>query len=78
MNLSYDPRYNVAYLRLREKTGQVETIHVSEELNVDLTPDGTIYGVELLNANHQLWDLAGGNLVVENEATGARIEVPLP
>ncbi|MFS0517688.1 hypothetical protein ACEYW6_23645 [Nostoc sp. UIC 10607] len=23
-------------------------------MNVDIAPDGTIYGIELLNANHQL------------------------
>ena len=27
MKLSYDPKYNVAYLRLHEKTGQVTTIN---------------------------------------------------
>ena len=54
MKLSYDPRYNIAYIRLREKTAEVETIRVSDELNVDLAPDGTVYGIELLNANEQL------------------------
>ena len=29
MKLTYDPRYNVAYIRLREHSGQVETIRVS-------------------------------------------------
>jgi uncharacterized protein YuzE len=46
----YDPRYNIAYLRFGEKRTGVETIRVSDELNVDLSPDGTIYGIELLNA----------------------------
>jgi uncharacterized protein YuzE len=78
MNLSYDPRYNIAYLKLREKTLQVQTIKVSEEINVDLSPDGTIYGIELLDANRQLQNLAGGKLVIENEATGGRTEVVLP
>ena len=27
MKLTYDPRYNIAYLRLHEKTEQIETIH---------------------------------------------------
>lgn len=39
MKLTYDRRYNVAYLRLHEKTEQVETIRVSDELNVDIAPD---------------------------------------
>ena len=54
MKLTYDPRYNIAYLRFHEKTEQVETIRVSDELNVDLAPDGTVYGIELLNANEQI------------------------
>ncbi len=39
MKLTYDPRHNIAYLRLHEKTAQVETIRVSDELNVDIAPD---------------------------------------
>jgi uncharacterized protein YuzE len=64
MKLSYDPRHNVAYIRLREKTAEVETIRVSDELNVDLAPDGTVYGIELLNANEQLRAGDDGRLVV--------------
>ena len=40
MKLTYDPRYNIAYLQLHEKTAQVETLHISDELNIDLAPDG--------------------------------------
>jgi uncharacterized protein YuzE len=78
MKLTYDPRHNIAYLYLLEKGSQVETVRVSDELNVDLTPDGTIYGIELLNANEQLAGLLPGKLVVENEATGESAEVSLP
>lgn len=77
MRLTYDPRYNIAYLYLKEKPAQVETIHVSEELNIDLAPDGTIYGIELLNANEQLRGVDGGKLRVINDATGKEIEVTL-
>ena len=78
MKLSYDPRYNVAYLRLHAKTAEVETIHVSDEINVDLAPDGTVYGIELLNANVQLAREDAGQLVLQNEATGERTTVKLP
>ncbi len=76
MRLSYDPRHNVAYLRFQDKTTEVQTIRISEELNVDLAPDGTVYGVELLNANEQLRG-EDGQLVVVNEASGESILVPL-
>ena len=77
MKLTYDPRRNIAYIRLQEKTPQAETIHVSDELNIDLAPDGTVYGIELLNANQQLGAADGGALVVVNEAVGDRHEIPL-
>lgn len=77
MKLTYDPRYNVAYIHLREKTTEVETIRISEELNVDLAPDGTVYGIELLNANEQLVPGADGKLVVVNEERGQTTEIAL-
>lgn len=54
MKLNYDPRYDIAYLRLRQKTTEIETIQISDELNIDLSPDGKVYGIEFLNANEQL------------------------
>jgi uncharacterized protein YuzE len=77
MKLTYDPRYNIAYLRFAEKTTPVETIRVSDALNVDMAPDGTIYGIELLNANEQLLAQDHGTLVVVNESLGERSEIPL-
>ena len=77
MKLIYDPRYNIAYIRLHEKRTEVETIKISDELNVDIAPDGTIYGIELLNANEQLRKEDKGKILVINEATGEQTEVPL-
>jgi uncharacterized protein YuzE len=78
MKLTYDARHNIAYLRLHEKAGrQVETIRLSDELNVDLAPDGTVYGIELLNANEQLRGEDGGNLILVNEAEGKQQRIPL-
>jgi len=77
MKLTYDPLRNIAYLSLQEKDAAVETIRVSDELNVDLAPDGTVYGVELLNANEQLGASDDGVLVVVNEAVGDRREIRL-
>ena len=78
MKISYDPRQNIAYIRLREKRAEVETVRVSDELNVDLAPDGSIYGIELLNANDQLARGDAGRLLVVNEVSGQQSEVQLP
>lgn len=77
MKLTYDPRYNIAYIRLQEKKAEVETIRISDELNVDVAPDGTVYGIELLNANEQLFTEDQGKLVVINEALGGQQEISL-
>jgi uncharacterized protein YuzE len=77
MQLSYDPKHNIAYLRLQERVPEVETIRISDSVNIDLTPDGTLYGIELLNANEQLQAGDNGKLIAINEALGNRQEVLL-
>ena len=77
MKLTYDRDRNIAYLRLRPKGSEVETIQVSDELNVDIAPDGSVYGIELLNANEQLRAADDGKLVLVDEATGKQFELPL-
>ncbi len=77
MKLVYDPRYNVAYLRLQEKTAQVQTLRLSDELNVDIGPDGTVYGIEMLDANEQLRGEDQGKLIIVNQALGETREIPL-
>jgi uncharacterized protein YuzE len=78
MKLTYDPRYNIAYLRFHEKTALVETLHLSDELNVDIAPDGTVYGIEMLNAKQQLTSEDDGNLIVVNEALAQTYKLALP
>ena len=77
MKLTYDPRHDIAYIRIRAKTAKVETIQVGDDVNVDLAPDGTVYGIELLNANEQLRGGDGGRLVVYDEERGEERELPL-
>jgi len=77
MKFTYDPRYNIAYIRFHEKNTQVETIQISDELAVDIAPDGVVYGIELMNANEQLASEDMGKLLVVNEATGKKTELQL-
>jgi uncharacterized protein YuzE len=48
---------------------------VSEEMNVDLSPDGKVYGIELLNAREQL--MKGKKISFVDESTGKAFELPL-
>jgi uncharacterized protein YuzE len=77
MELSYDSKFNIAYIRLRDKVEEVETIKISEELNIDISPDGKVYGIELLNAGDQLGMLEGKPFTFINEAENTKTEVQI-
>ena len=75
MKLTYDPKYNIAYIGFREKTEEVTSIKISDELTIDLSSDGKVYGIELLNANEQLQNEPFHNLLLENSSNGKHKEV---
>ena len=77
MKFTYDRRFNVGYISFKKKQNDAESVRVSDELVVDLAPDGTVYGIELLNANEQLKCEDTGELVVINEETSQNSELPL-
>jgi len=57
------------------KIAEVETIRISDEINIDLMPDGKIYGIELMNADEQLNLERDRELVFVNEMTGKTSEM---
>jgi len=75
MKLTNDADMNIAYIRFRAKRGKVRTVSVSDELNVDIAPDGSIYGLELLNANEQLGVRRSKKLIVENGVSGESLQL---
>ena len=74
MEVTYDPRYNIGYIRFAEGVSEVDAIKVSESLNVDVSPDGKVCGIELLDATKQLG--GDGLLTFVNEASGSHQAVP--
>ncbi len=77
MNFTYDPKYNIAYIKFREKPDNVETIKISDELNIDISSDGKVYGIELLNANEQLLSEDNKKYFVLDFLNKERIELPV-
>ncbi len=75
MKLSYDPKANVAYIRFREKQGDVETIELTSDFLVDIDETGAVCGIELLNANEQLTAGDDGKLVFVNQLNGEQGEL---
>ena len=77
MKFTYDPRYNVGYIRVKHEKADAESIKLSGELVVDIAPDGTVYGIELLNANDQMKRDDTGEFLVINKQTGEHAEMSL-
>jgi len=77
MELTYDSQFNIAYIRFRRKHAKVTTVSVSDELNVDVGPDGRVYGIELLNANEQLGSQRVKKLIVRNRRSGEKGQLAL-
>ncbi|MCX6383222.1 MAG: DUF2283 domain-containing protein [Actinobacteria bacterium] len=76
MEISFDNKYNIAYIKIQKKTAQVETIRLSDEVNIDISPDGKIYGIELLNANEQLQS-QNNELIFTDTTTGKKTKIPI-
>jgi uncharacterized protein YuzE len=77
MRVTYDPETNIAYIRFVDEVVEVETHVLSDSVHIDLAPDGSIYGIELMNANEQLRAGDGGYVVVRHPATGDELRVPI-
>ena len=78
MRISIDAKHNVAYIHLQDRPETVDTVELSEDLLLDMGPDGTVYGLELLNANEQLRTAGLAQLEIENLKSGETIRAKLP
>jgi uncharacterized protein YuzE len=76
MHITYDPEHNIGYIRLKETQGKVaRTLSISEDMNIDMAADGSIYGIELLNANEQL--KGKESAIIIDQHNHQRRELPL-
>ncbi len=73
MKLFYNAKLNIAYLALRDKPEAVESLPINKHIVLDLGPDGTLYGIELLNASQQFLQHDGmAFLQLINQVTGSK------
>ena len=77
MRISVNRKLNVAYVHLQDKPDTVETKRLSEDLLMDVGPDGTICGLELLNAREQLRRADLAELEVQDGESGETTRVSL-
>lgn len=75
MQITHDPKAKVAYIRLREREGDVETLRITSDFLVDIDATGAVCGIELLNANEQLVAGDGGKVTFSNLLDGTTGEL---
>lgn len=54
MKITYDPQVDAAYIRFKKGRFQVTTQRLTEDVAVNFAPDGSIVGIEILDASKYL------------------------
>lgn len=55
MKISYDPQVDALYIRFLDEVVQVTTQRLTEDVAVNYAPDGTVVGIEILDASAQVF-----------------------
>ena len=54
MKISYDPKVDAAYIKLKEGKFEVTTQRLTEEIAINYARDGSVVGIEILDASKYL------------------------
>ena len=54
MKITYDPEIDALYVRFTNKSSQVTTQRLTEDVAVNYGPKGEVVGIEVLDAHHYL------------------------
>ena len=66
MKITYDPHVDAAYIRLKRGKHQVTTQRLTEDVAVDYAPNGSIVGIEVLDASKYLMKHRRPQVELEN------------
>ena len=66
MKITYDPRVDAAYIRLKDGQFQVTTHRLTEDVAVNFAADGSVVGIEVLDASKYLMKHRRPQVELEN------------
>jgi len=66
MKISYDSEIDAIYIRLVEGSQQCRTMRLNEEIALNIGPDETLVGIEILDAKQVIGRGASPSIVLEN------------
>lgn len=66
MKISYDKKVDAAYIRLKNGKFEVTTQRLTEDIAIDYAPDGSVVGIEILDASKYLLKHKRPQIELEN------------
>ena len=66
MKISYDPEVDAVYIRLIEGKQECRTVRLNEEIALNIGPNETLVGIEILDAKQVLGHGELPRIVLEN------------
>ncbi len=66
MKISYDSTVNAAYILLKQGRYEVTTHRLTEDVAVNFAPDGSVVGIEVLDASKYLLKRRRPQVELEN------------
>ena len=68
MKIRYDPSVDALDVRFIEGEIECEVIHLSDQVSMDIGPDGKIVEIEVLDVSELVPDLTAKGIEIENLA----------
>jgi uncharacterized protein YuzE len=66
MKITYDPEIDALYIRLLESVYECRTVRLSEDIALNIGPNETLVGIEILDAKEVLGQGSLPPLLLEN------------
>lgn len=66
MKISYDPTVDALTIRLIEQRVECETLHLNDQVAVDIGPDERLVAIEILDASELIPNIKERGIAVEN------------
>lgn len=66
MKIRYDPSVDALDIRIIEEKLECEVIHLSDQVSVDIGPEGKLVALEILDASELIPDLKAKGIGIEN------------
>lgn len=66
MKVSYDPAVDALTIRFIEQRVECETLHLNDQVAMDIGPDERVVAIEILDASELIPDIKKKSIVLEN------------